>query len=73
MPAEATRAINALDLDADGAMDLMVTRSGQRPQWWRVGERSFAAVPDDADFIGWFPIYAMAWADLDGTSTSTWW
>ena len=67
LPAAATRAINALDLDGDGAMDLVVTRSGQRPQWWRgVGERSFSAVPDDADFIAWFPIYAMAWADLDG-------
>ena len=68
LPEADTRAINAVDVDGDGAMDLLVTRSGAQPIWWRgvARERSFVRVAEDEEFIAWFPIYATAWGDLDG-------
>ncbi len=63
----ATRAVAAVDVDADDAVDLVFTRASAAPSWWRGGggARMFARV-DETDFAGRFPIYAMAWADLDG-------
>ena len=61
-----TRAINAVDVDGDGALDLVVTRTDLRPLWLlgAGAERSFSAVAD-AEFVGPAPVYAMAWDDLD--------
>ena len=61
-----TRAINAVDVDGDGALDLVVTRTDQRPAWLRGAgtERAFNVVEDE-EFVGPAPVYAMAWDDLD--------
>ena len=67
LPAKRTRAVNAVDVDGDGALDLVFTHSNGLPSLWRGAgqERSFARA-EDAEFAAWFPIYAMAWADLGG-------
>ena len=76
LPAELTRAVNAVDVDGDGAIDLVFTHSGGLPSWWRstAGEAgdggedgarpTFVRMEDDR-FRAWFPAYSIAWADLD--------
>ena len=60
------RAINAVDVDGDGVLDLVATRTDQRPLWLRGtgAKRTFNTV-DDEDFINPAPVYAMAWDDFD--------
>ena len=63
-----TRAVNIVDLDADGRLDIVFTRQGSIPVWWR----NSGGGMDDAAFERAAPLltpslaYAMAWADLDG-------
>ena len=63
-----TRAVNLVDLDADGWLDIVFTRQGAIPVWWRnsgsgMGEAAFARA---APLLTPNLAYAMAWADLDG-------
>lgn len=63
-----TRAVNLVDLDADGWLDIVFTRQGSLPVWWRnsgdgMGEARFARA---APLLTPSLAYAMAWADLDG-------
>ena len=61
-----TRAVVAVDIEGDGHLDLAFTRSGAGPALWRGSgpargfERPHPLWPPP------MPIYAMAWADLDG-------
>ena len=61
-----TRAVVAVDIEGDGHHDLAFTRSGAGPALWRGSgpargfERPHPLWPPP------MPIYAMAWADLDG-------
>ena len=65
--AEQTRAVNAVDVDGDGFLDLVATRRDGAPLWLRGNgpARTFAPV-EDGQFTARFPIHTMAWADLDG-------
>ena len=70
LPAEMTRAVNAVDVDGDARIDLVFTHSGGLPSWWRAAAGAPGARPDfarmeDERFRAWFPAYSMAWADLD--------
>lgn len=63
-----TRAVNLVDLDADGWLDVVFTRQGSLPVWWRnsggsAGEATFARA---APLLTPNLAYSMAWADLDG-------
>ena len=63
-----TRAVNLVDLDADGWLDIVFTRQGAIPVWWR----NSGGGTDEAVFARVAPLltpnlaYSMAWADLDG-------
>ncbi len=63
-----SRAVNAVDVDGDGQIDLVFTHAGNRPSFWRANFNLvppvFQRVPANA-FIGRFNPYSMAWADLD--------
>ena len=60
------RAVAIVDVDGDGHQDIVATRPDQRPRWLRgSGGRAFRIV-DDERFIARYPIYSMAWDDLDG-------
>ena len=67
LDAEQTRAVQAVDVDGDGVLDLVATRRDGQPLWLRGNgrARTFATV-DDGRFTARFPIHTMAWADLDG-------
>ena len=63
-----TRAVNLVDLDADGWLDIAFTRQGSIPVWWRnSGDgRHGAAFERAAPLLTPNHAYTMAWADLDG-------
>ena len=60
------RAVAIVDVDGDGHQDIVATRPDERPRWLRgSGGRTFRIV-DDERFVARYPIYSMAWDDLDG-------
>ena len=65
---DGSRAVNAVDVDGDGRIDLVFTHSGAPPSFWRAGgnpkQPDFTRVAKQ-DFINrQFP-FVMAWGDLD--------
>ena len=68
LEADNTRAVNALDVDGDGRVDLVFTHSVNRPSFWRAnGSRAqpaFHRIPENEFIESFFP-FAIAWADLD--------
>ncbi len=68
LDADGSRAVNAMDVDGDGRVDLVFTHSGAPPSFWRAGgnpnQPDFTRVAKQ-DFINrQFP-FVMAWGDLD--------
>ena len=68
LDADGSRAVNAMDVDGDGRIDLVFTHSGAPPSFWRAGgnlkQPDFTRVAKQ-DFINrQFP-FVMAWGDLD--------
>ena len=65
---DGTRAVNAVDVEGDGRLDLVFTHAGNRPSLWRTSadlpEPAFERVPP-RQFIGRYNVYSIAWADLD--------
>ncbi len=63
-----TRAVNLVDLDADGWLDIVFTRQGSIPVWWRNSGDGMhgAAFERAAPLLTPNHAYTMAWADLDG-------
>ena len=63
-----SRAVNAVDVDGDGRLDLVFTHAGNRPSLWRtavgLAPPAFQRVPP-RQFIGRYNPYSIAWADLD--------
>ena len=66
LPLEGARALSIVDVDGDGRQDIVATRTDQRPAWLRGGDGRTCEVVADDHFVDRYPIYAMAWADLDG-------
>ncbi|MEN9934228.1 MAG: hypothetical protein RLZZ387_807 [Chloroflexota bacterium] len=66
LPIERARAAAAVDADADGLLDIILTRQNDKPAWLRntgrTGPERFVAttLPGINN-----PFYTMAWADLD--------
>lgn len=67
LPLTRARAVNAVDVDGDGRLDLVFTVSGELPSWWRGDgpERTFIPTTD-SEYGAWFFLYSMAWSDIDG-------
>ncbi len=68
LDADGSRAVNAMDVDGDGRIDLVFTHSGAPPFFWHAGgnprQPDFTRVAKQ-DFINrQFP-FVMAWGDLD--------
>ena len=61
-----TRAVAAVDIDGNGELDLAFTRSGAGPALWRGSGPARAFERPHPLWPPPMPIYAMAWADLDG-------
>ena len=66
--ADGSRAVNAVNVDGDGRLDLVFSHSGGSPSFWRASGSS--AQPDfsrvaSKDFIDRQNPFAIAWADLD--------
>ena len=61
-----TRAVVAVDIEGDGRVDLAFTRSGAGPALWRGSGPARAFERPHPLWPPPMPIYAMAWADLDG-------
>ena len=61
-----TRAVAAVDVDGNGDLDLAFTRSGAGPALWRGSGPARAFERPHPLWPAPMPIYAMAWADLDG-------
>ena len=61
-----TRAVAAVDIEGDGHLDLAFTRSGAGPGLWRGSGPARAFERPHPLWPPPMPIYAMAWADLDG-------
>ena len=61
-----TRAVVAVDIEGDGRVDLAFTRSGAGPALWRGSGPARAFERPHPLWPPPIPIYAMAWADLDG-------
>ena len=66
---DGSRAVNAVDVEGDGRLDLVFTHAGNRPSLWRFDSGltppAFRQVPP-RQFIGRYNPYSIAWADLDG-------
>ena len=62
----ATRAVVAVDIDGNGNLDLAFSRAGSGPALWRGNGRARRFERPHALWLAPLPIYAMAWADLDG-------
>jgi uncharacterized protein YuzB (UPF0349 family) len=64
-----TRTVNIVDFDADGWLDILLTRTGSAPNFWRndgaahPSGRGFEQVPLSTLVR---PLYATTWGDLDG-------
>lgn len=67
LPLRRSRAVNAVDVDGDGRLDLVFTVSVDLPSWWRADgpERNFVESSVE-EFAVWFYLHAMAWSDTDG-------
>ena len=63
-----TRAVNLVDLDADGWLDIVFTRQGGLPVWRRNSGGGMHGEPfaRAAPLLTPNHAYTMAWADLDG-------
>ena len=61
-----TRAVAAVDIDGNGDLDLAFTRSGAGPALWRGSGPARTFERPHPLWPAPMPIYAMAWADLDG-------
>ena len=68
LSADGSRAVNAVDVNGDGRLDLVFTHSGDSPSLWRADgdarQPVFTLVPSK-EFIDRQNPFTMAWADLD--------